>query len=874
MLTWRHRKEQVYTFCDSRRRIWTVTNVPPNLRVPSAPEGDLATNKSMGELRRPQFAAELFPQAAFMITTVPVDDPLLSRISIDPSALPVDNNCGWRLRPEVQNSWKRLEKGLWLISDLLFDGVGDSVTRAVRSHESWDRPQDFGYLESFQSEYAARRAARRAHKSFLFLAARCSLAVACYQSVHVHKGPGTAPPWLTFLTERNVPACWLDALHRSIITQFSHGLRAGVAIDLPRCPWPQLIPVIRYARIPLLMIWENENAVKAALSKHQFAQSLVPHRHDWQQVLTCGPPPCTRDGSFHLYRHGQVRIHPEDIDDPSRPPHGPYQRPGERLEDFLMRQKRNQDERRNGEGPEQMRRRAEREAHANSGLPPRPRTRVYVWMRLGDALPAAPLLWHEKPYRMPVAPSAVRGLWAVQPPDQRHYNAFVDEWDMWLPPSRWLERHDAQEGLLAELQIAPEDGQDAIAMSTGSHDAPDLNDSVQVPAEAIATRPPRETLEADVENLQEDLRSLYPSSEDWSQRVFILFRADFVEEWYGLHAPYARTTEAANGSVIKYLHGVLGITEKAQPFEREVRVALAACVTAVLTRNTDSGILKTSWDLHSAGSGAILRNRRHVRWCKEAVRDGSRSVLFLVRFAKDATALSWTLVLSGPALVCLLRRGNIETSHAAVQELVLCGIAFSTVQLRHASQRMVEVPREPDVLDCRVEGYAAGIQDYGAYMVRVLEVLQRPHARAGLMKGGIVWRLMVEAVGNDSDLRERFLGYVHEGPSEEACAQAVFEAEGREYADDDLSRAELDVICGTYLTFTGTLLTDLSRQALANSLLLTVPQGVGSRKRASHGGRHMKFGRLRECTRVFGPHATKTGLARGWRRSAKGKPRR
>ncbi|RDX43177.1 hypothetical protein OH76DRAFT_1302291, partial [Lentinus brumalis] len=93
--------------------------------------------------------------------------------------------------------------------------------------------------------------------------------------------------------------------------------------------------------------------------------------------------------------------------------------------------------------------------------------------------------------------------------------------------------------------------------------------------------------------------------------------------------------------------------------------------------------------------------------------------------------------------------------------------------------------------------------DYGAYMVRMLEVLQRPHAHAGLMKGGIVWRLMVEAVGNDSDMRECFLEYVHDGPSGEAYTQAVFEAEGMEYADDDLSRAELDVICGTYLTFTG-----------------------------------------------------------------------
>ncbi len=737
---------------------------------------------------------------------MPVDDPLLSRISVDISDLRVENIGGWRLPTDIRQAWQRLEKALWLISDLLLDALATPYAQAIRAHESWDRPQDHGYLTSFPSQYAALRAARQAHKSFLFLAARCSLAVACYQAAHPHLAVGGAPSWLTFLTGCNIPPCWLDALRRSVITQFSHGIRAGVAIDLSRCPWPLLIPVMQHARIPLFLYWESENAIKYVLANYPFAQSLVPHRTDWIEVLKGGPPASTRDGTFHLYRHGHVRIHPEHVDDPTRPPHGPYQRPGERLEDFLTRQKRRQQELRSGEGPAYAQRRAAREEHAKSGLPPHPRTRVYVWMRLGDALPASPLLWHEKPYRMLVAPSAVRGLWAVQPPAHRSYNPYVDEWDMWLPPSQWLERHETQGGLLAEQQIAPAED---VSPSSGSAFVGHVDRSSIVVSDDGTIPSARKPSDEDIGNLCEDLRSLYPSVADWSQKVFIQFRRDFVQEWYGFRPPFPRSTEEVMKPVLKYLHGVLGILEKTQPFERDEHRTLAACVTAVLAQSsgsTDSVLLRTTWDLHKDTTHE-MRGRRHVQRCITAVHEGTDGVHFLVKFAKDPTTLPWNLALSGSALVWLLRRGNVVDSHEAVRELVLCGIAFHTVLIHPSAGGQPEPALRPsdnaNMLDCRIEGYAAGTEDYQAYMTRVLEILHRPHARVGLMKGGIVWRLIVEAVGHDNDLRERFVDCICAGPSGEAYVHAIFEAEELEYADDDLSGDELNVICGLYAVFTG-----------------------------------------------------------------------
>ncbi len=775
-------------------------NAPATLRVPSGPERDLARNKTINELRHPQFASELFPQAAFIITTMPVDDPLLSRISVDPSGLPIENHGSWRLRGDVQHSWKRLEKGLWLISDLLFDGLPSALSKAVRDKESWDRPEDFGYMEGYRSEYAARRAARHAHKALLFLAARCSLAVACYEAAYGVQPAGVPPPWLSFLTEYNIPPCWLDALHRSIITRFLPGTRAGVAVDLCRCPWPHLIPVIVQARVPLFLLWESEAAVKDALSTYTFAATLVPHRSDWQEVRMRGPPMCTHDGTFHLYRHGRIRIHPDNVNDPSRPPHGPFQRPAERLEDFLIRQKRKENELRSGATPEQTRRRAERESHANSGLPPGPRTRVYVWMRLGDALPETPLLWHNKPYRMPVAASAVRGLWAVQPADQRRYNSFFDEWDMWLPPSRWLDRHDPQDGSLVQVDLSSQNYDDA----TTTTDTPPnsyADNSVSISPSVVVNVPAAHTSQEDIDNLDEDLRNLYPSTADWSQRVFIRFRANFVAEWYGFKSPYPPTAEPAKPSVIKYLHGILGVLEQDQPIERGARTALAACVTAVLAHDNDSEILKKCWDLNTSLSHNPLFNRRRVQSCTEVVNNGATK--FLVRFPKDAATLSWTLALSGPALVSLLRRSHILDTHSAVRELVLCGVAFNTVSPHHQTQRVANECLTDDMLDCRQDGYPAGLQDYGAYMTHVVDILQRPHARAGLMKGGIIWRLMVEAVGQEDDMRERFLDRVHAGPSANARLETTLDDGSARYIDDDLSETELDVISGTYLVFTG-----------------------------------------------------------------------
>ncbi len=736
-----------------------------------------------------------------MITSMPVDDPLLSRISVDPSSLPLENRAGWRLRPDVQQSWKRLEQGLWLISDLLFDALGNPLSAAIRSHESWDRPQDFAYLQTFGSEYAVRGATRRAHKAFLFLAARCSLAVACYETAHNPRGTAITPPWLALLTKHSIPPCWLDALHRSVITQFARGTRVGVVVNLSHCPWPQLIPVILHARVPIYLYWEHEGIVRQALSTYQFAQLLVPHRADWERILLSGPPACTREGVYHLYRQGQLRIHPDNTDDPSRPPHGPYQRPGERLEDFLKRQKINQDRRRNAEDAEQRERRERRESHATSGLPPGPRTRVYVWMRLGDARPEAPLLWHNKPYRMPVASTAVRGLWAVQPPEQRCYNSFVDEWDMWLPPSGWLDRHERHDTSSTEVDASAHDEQ---------HTTPSIPPQASLQMETpllgsdtiTATPQPRRTTDNDVRNLQDDLRSLYPAATDCAQRIFIRFRTNFVHEWYGFCPPYTPNTEVPKPSVFKYMHVILGIVEKDHRLERDERTALAACITAVLARNDNSDLLQRCWDLKASTSRSLVHNRRYLQSCTEASQDGRPH--FLVKFAKDATSLAWTLALSPSALVFLLRRGNIIDSHSAARELLLCGVSFGTVTLRHTTQTLNIPPPKMHLLDCRIDGYAAGIQDYTAYVTRLLELLQHPHARAGLTKGGIVWRLLVEAVGHDKDVREHFLARAQGGPSGEAYVESVFNAEDGEYVDDDLSRVDLDIICGTYIMFTGT----------------------------------------------------------------------
>ncbi|KAI0691139.1 hypothetical protein C8T65DRAFT_587394, partial [Cerioporus squamosus] len=79
-----------------------------------------------------------------------------------------------------------------------------------------------------------------------------------------------------------------------------------------------------------------------------------------------------------------------------------------------------------------------------------------------------------------------------------------------------------------------------------------------------------------------------------------------------------------------------------------------------------------------------------------------------------------------------------------------------------------------------------------------------PQGIAGLRMGGIVWRLLTEAVGDDVDLQNLLLQQASHGPSgEHSVYQQVLQLSPSFcFVDDGLSEEELDVVSGVYKVYT------------------------------------------------------------------------
>jgi hypothetical protein len=105
------------------------------------------------------------------------------------------------------------------------------------------------------------------------------------------------------------------------------------------------------------------------------------------------------------------------------------------------------------------------------------------------------------------------------------------------------------------------------------------------------------------------------------------------------------------------------------------------------------------------------------------------------------------------------------------------------------------------MLGWRKKGYQPDRLDYMEYEEQLKAFLHgRPHARAALLKGGLIWRLAKEVLGNSMD------EYSLAGPSQSVVEfgdSFPVEAGGQELADDTLSEQELDFICGLYKVYTG-----------------------------------------------------------------------
>ena len=84
-------------------------------------------------------------------------------------------------------------------------------------------------------------------------------------------------------------------------------------------------------------------------------------------------------------------------------------------------------------------------------------------------------------------------------------------------------------------------------------------------------------------------------------------------------------------------------------------------------------------------------------------------------------------------------------------------------------------------------------EDYTYYEETHANFLSLPRGRAALLRGGIVWRLAIEVLGDRAE------DVVLNGPLDDVLKfSSKICYNGNEFWDDGLNEAEMDLVCGVY----------------------------------------------------------------------------
>lgn len=234
----------------------------------------------------------------------------------------------------------------------------------------------------------------------------------------------------------------------------------------------------------------------------------------------------------------------------------------------------------------------------------------------------------------------------------------------------------------------------------------------------------------------------------------------------------------------------------------ELTVRYHRCFLTFCERlSREGGPNPPSWDLDDSNPRHLCRpstSNDHT-FSIDTLLSKNASVLYHVKPPMQqefSVELYHLLVPTASTAVECYRRSFPNITFAA-QHLVDCGKSF---RIFMNPKRPKKYPRPtPPILPHPENSRPFMHYDFVAYE-RVRErFFQHPHARAALLEGGIIWRLAMEHLDSQDALR---------GPSDSAndFGDSISLPNGTELVDDSLTDDERDLICGTYIIYTGLLL--------------------------------------------------------------------
>lgn len=231
---------------------------------------------------------------------------------------------------------------------------------------------------------------------------------------------------------------------------------------------------------------------------------------------------------------------------------------------------------------------------------------------------------------------------------------------------------------------------------------------------------------------------------------------------------------------------------------KSIRGAVVSFVDNLATRKAIPGIPSSLWDLHESHESPLRAHPNPNLIIRPAVINNR--TFYFISSVDSASSQNWELATEHAATAMQCRRQEWGPSILdVVQHLLELGIPFRTWTPFTPPQRP-PYPHPSVGLGWRNVDYKPDAADYASYAAARDEFLIRSlHGRAALLRGGIAWRLAIEALGMAPALS---------GPSTDVYdhGQFIIPQTGTQFWDDALTEEELDLICGVYKVYTGRIL--------------------------------------------------------------------
>jgi hypothetical protein len=224
-----------------------------------------------------------------------------------------------------------------------------------------------------------------------------------------------------------------------------------------------------------------------------------------------------------------------------------------------------------------------------------------------------------------------------------------------------------------------------------------------------------------------------------------------------------------------------------------------SCFIENLLRTTER-IPLALWDLHPDSQEPLQRNP-HFRIRKREVHFEHRTntIQAYLISAIDSSDRR-TVMLHDAATVLECYRG-CSTLTEMLHFLSTNGRPFRTLFPRC----LLEQPKPQRVLAAPTLGvfspdFSPMLRDYHCYERLRRDFCQLPRIRAAVLKGGIIWRLVLDGIGASAE------EIVSDGPSDQVLTYGTSfqDPDSSDVLyDDKLTEGEMDFICGVYTLFTG-----------------------------------------------------------------------